>query len=72
MDIDILYKQIGKNIKKYREMRNLTQQELAEKTNLGLNFIGKIEIAFSRPSLKTLCAIANVLDIKIENLFKFE
>ena len=72
MDVDTLYKQIGKNIKKYRELKNLTQQELADKVNLGLNFIGKVEIAFSHPSLKTLCSIADALDIKIEKLFRFE
>ena len=67
-----IYKKIGKNIKKYREAKNLTQQQLADKINKGLNFIGKIEIAFSHPSIKTLVDIANALEIKLKDLFDFD
>ena len=45
-----IYKKLGKNIKKRRMELGYTQQELADKIGKGLNFIGKIEIAFSKPS----------------------
>ena len=43
------YKQLGLNIKKRRQQRGLTQQQLADKVGIGLNFMGKIEVAFSKP-----------------------
>jgi len=63
---------IGKNIKKYRELKGLTQEQLADKVNKGINFIGKIEIAFSRPSLNTLIDIAKALNVKLSDLVNMD
>lgn len=65
------YKQLGLNISKRRKELGLTQQELAEKLNISLNFMGKIEVAFSKPSLDTLIKIAKCLDISVSDLCKF-
>ena len=54
---EAFYKHLGKNIKKRRKELHLTQQELADRLGLSLNFIGKIEVAFSKPSLDTLIDI---------------
>lgn len=67
---EAIYKNIGNNIKKYREAKHLTQQELANKIKKGLNFVGKIEVAYSRPSLNTLIDIAHVLEIDLKDLFE--
>ncbi len=69
---DEFYIKLGKNIKKRRKEIGLTQQELAERLELSLNFIGKIEVAFSKPSLETLLKIADCLDITISDLCKFD
>ena len=66
------YKLLGKNIKKRRKELNLTQEELAEKLNMSLNFVGKIEVAFSKPSLDTLIKIASVLDTTVSKLTNFQ
>ncbi len=66
-----IYKKLGKNIKKRRMELGYTQQELADKIGKGLNFIGKIEIAFSKPSFDTIIDIANALDIELKDLFDF-
>ena len=71
-DINEIYKNIGRNIKKYRELKGYTQQQLADKINMGINFTGKIEIAFSRPSIPTLAVIADALGIKLMDLFRFD
>lgn len=71
MDKDF-YIKLGQNIKEKREKKNLTQQQLAEKINKSLNFVGKIEIAFSKPSLNTLIDIANALDESVSELTKFD
>ena len=66
-----IYKSIGKRIKILRENRGLTQEKLAEKTGLSLDFIGKIEVNINEPGLKSLIKIANALDVHIKELFNF-
>ena len=66
------YKLLGKNIKARRMECHLTQQELADKLNMSLNFVGKIEVAFSKPSLDTLIDIAQALDTTVSDLCKFK
>ena len=58
---DDFYIKLGKNIKKRRKELHLTQQQLADRLNISLNFMGKIEVAFSKPSLVTLIDIAQKL-----------
>ena len=65
------YLKLGLNIKKYRNKLSISQQELADRVNLSLNFIGKIEVAFSKPSLETLIKIAEALEITVSELFDF-
>ena len=71
MDENYLYKLLGKRIKYLREQRNLTQEKLAEKTGLSLDYIGKIEVSINKPGLKALFKIANALDVHIKELFDF-
>lgn len=65
------YYLLGKNIKKRRLELKLTQQELADKLSMSLNFIGKVEVVFSKPSLDTLIQIAKALDTTVSELTKF-
>ena len=68
---EAFYKHLGNNIKKRRKELNLTQQELADRLGLSLNFIGKIEVAFSKPSLDTLIDIAEKLETTVSELANF-
>ena len=45
---------------------------MANKINISLNFMGKIEVAFSKPSLDMLIKIANGLDVSVSELCKFD
>lgn len=65
------YEKLGKNIKNRRKELKITQQELADKLNLSLNFVGKIEVAFSKPSLDTLIKISKKLDMSVSELTDF-
>ena len=67
-----VYKNLGKKIKKIRKEKNLTQQKLAEKVGVGLNFLGKIEVAYAKPSFETIIKIAHVLEVPLKDLFDFE
>ena len=66
------YRLLGKNIKLKRIAQKLTQQELADKIGISLNFMGKIEVAFSKPSLDTLINISQALDVSVSDLCKFK
>ena len=68
---DNFYLNLGKNIKKRRKQLGFSQQELADKLNISLNFMGKIEVAFSKPSLDTLIKIADGLEISVSDLCNF-
>lgn len=65
------YKLLGKNIKDRRKKLGFTQQQLADKMNISLNFMGKIEVAFSKPSLDTLIELADALETTVSELTKF-
>ena len=71
MDEVTLYKSLGKRIKELRELNHLTQEKLAEKSGLSIDYIGKIEVNINRPGLKALIKIANVLNVHIKELFNF-
>lgn len=66
------YKLLGNKIKKRRKEIGLTQQQLADKMNISLNFMGKIEVAFFKPSLDTLIELAKALDTSVSELTKFD
>lgn len=62
---------IRKNIKKYRESANLTQQQLADKAGLTMNYISKIESEKMQRgfTIVSLGRIADALKIDIRLLF---
>ncbi len=62
--------QLGQNIKKLREENAWTQEELAERAELHISYIGQIERGLRYPSLKVLFKIADALEVKISDLFK--
>lgn len=70
MEIQEFYKKIGKRIKYLREQKHLTQEKLAEISEISLDYLGKIEVNINRPGLLTLLKIANALEISMEELFK--
>ena len=54
-----------------RKALKLTQQELADKLGISLNFMEKIEVAFSKPALDTLIEIAEKLETSGSDLTRF-
>lgn len=57
---------IGKNIRKFREIKKLRQEDLAEKTDLTTNYIGMIERGEKNPSLETFINILNSLGVSAD------
>ena len=72
MDENELYKNLGRQIKNLRVNAHLTQEKLAEKCGISLDYLGKIEVNINKPGLKTLIKISNALDLPIKKLFEFQ
>jgi len=66
-----IYLKVGQKIKEYREEQSLTQVELAEKINISLSYLSKIEAANCKKSfsLDVLQEIANALNKDIKDFF---
>ncbi|MDA3851324.1 MAG: helix-turn-helix transcriptional regulator [Spirochaetaceae bacterium] len=60
---------IAINLRRIRSLRDLTQDELAEKCELSKSMIGRIESCTVSASLNTLEIICIVLDIRPFELF---
>lgn len=65
-------KKVGKNIKKYREDKGLTQVELAVDANIASSTIGMIETAQNDITLSKINSIAKALEIDAYKLLKFD
>ncbi|MCE5227007.1 MAG: helix-turn-helix domain-containing protein [Porphyromonadaceae bacterium] len=59
---------VAKNIKKYRGIKNLTQEQLAELSDLHRTYIGSVERAERNLSLENLERIAKALKISPKDL----
>jgi len=68
-DENYVYGFVGKNIKKYRKMRGLTQDELAALVNYSPSFIANIESSTHQTfSLGALWRIASSLGVSLHEL----
>ena len=65
------YDIVRKNIRKYRKMANLTQQQLADAIDVSMHYISQIESANPNKyfTLVIIGRIADVLNIDIKQLF---
>lgn len=62
------YKTLDKNIRKYRHLKGLRQEDLAEMCDCTNSHIGQIENARGVPSLEMTVRIANALDVTVDQL----
>lgn len=71
-DIDMLYRRIGTNVKKYRELRGITQLQLALAMNLkspGLISQGELYLKKQHFNIKHLYQLAHILECDITDFF---
>lgn len=62
---------VYKNIKRIRELKDLTREYVAAELNMSTSGYGKIERGEVDLTLTKLIHIANVLEVSIEFIFKF-
>ncbi len=59
---------LGTRLRTLRRARGWTQEQLAERAGLSYKFIGEIERGQSNPTLETLVALAQALDLDVVDL----
>ena len=62
-------KQLGQKIKKIRESKNLSREEVAFKCDFSGSYMGMIERAENDFKISKLYKIAEALDVNIKDLF---
>jgi len=60
---------LGRNVRKRREKQNLTKASLAQISGVSLRFLNDVERGVANPSVLTLQALAEALDLSFPDLF---
>ena len=64
--------QIIENIKKFRELKNLTRDEVAEKMEMSLSGYSKLERGDVELSISKLYKLAEILEVDISQILNFD
>jgi transcriptional regulator with XRE-family HTH domain len=64
--------EIGKNVKKFRELRNFTQEYMAEQLAISQQGYSKIERGEGEVAFSKIEQIAKILNIRIKELIEFD
>lgn len=67
----MIKKSLGKRVAALRRSKNLSQQDLAEKSGYSLEFISLVERGVNAPSVAGLEKIAKALGVEVKDLFDF-
>lgn len=63
---------LGQNIKKYRKMKKLSQNEFSEMINFSREHLACIETGKEYISLRKLFLIADTLEVSLKDLIDFD
>jgi transcriptional regulator with XRE-family HTH domain len=64
--------QIGKNLKKLRKQKGLSQDRLSKLADVSYNTVIKLESGgINNPTIETLQKLAKALEVSIDNLINF-
>ena len=62
----------GKNLRRLRRRKDVTQEQLAEAAEISVEFLSNIERGINAPSFETLEKLSKVLDMPVKELFDFD
>ena len=71
MDADTLKLKFGRRVRSLRNLRDLTQEQFAERANLSPEYIGKIERGEASPSFSVIARLSRTLGTTPVELFDF-
>jgi transcriptional regulator with XRE-family HTH domain len=63
---------VGKNVRRIRQQRRMTQEKLAFEADLDLTYIGGIERGRRNPSLLAMARIAEALSVSLVKLLSVQ
>ena len=63
---------IAENIKFYRKQMRMTQGELAALLHGKKSLVSNYENGYSTPDIYTLCKLANIFDVTLDELVEYE
>ncbi|MBW1739754.1 MAG: helix-turn-helix transcriptional regulator [Deltaproteobacteria bacterium] len=62
---------IGARIKSLRNSKNITQEQLSERTGINPKYLSSIERGKENPTLNTLIRLSETLDVDLWEVFEF-
>lgn len=62
---------LGKTVKKLRNGKGLTQEDLAEKSHINVSYLAKIENGYVNTTVRYLIKLARGLNVSVRDLFEF-
>lgn len=71
MNFEIFLKKFGKEIKKLRIDKDISQEELSYKADLHVTLLSRIENGKANTTLETTYKLAKALGVEINEFFKF-
>lgn len=66
-----LRERFGQQVRSLRADRGLTQEQLAERAEISVDFLSLIERGRSSPSFDNLDDLAQALDVSVADMFSF-
>ncbi len=61
---------MAKRLREWRDKREMSQRDLAEKSSVSREYIARIELGQHDPTLSTLEKLAKALDVKVSQLIE--
>ena len=68
--MDKISKQLGKNIKRIRAKKNMSQGDIARALEVDRGYISNIENGKKNPTIATIQKLANALGVSADELLK--
>lgn len=72
MQYDVFLKSFGKEIKKLRIDKDLSQEDLADKASIHVTLLSRIENGKANVTIENIFKIASSLNVTLCDLFKFQ
>lgn len=69
MDLETVKLALGAEIREWRRLRNISQEEFAEGSEVHVNEVGRVERGEANPELETLFLIATQMKMSVGVLF---
>jgi transcriptional regulator with XRE-family HTH domain len=71
MDAETLKRRFGRRVRSLRNLRDLTQEQLAEAASLSPEYVSKIERGRTSPSFDSIAHLSSALRVAPGDLFDF-